>query len=255
MDRYKLLRRLAPVCLLAALLVMTTATLAWMKTNEESNALYVALSDFEVEGKLFFGGTAYDHGNTILADVSLLPGAPNYIGDMKFQVEYTGVSPAYIRVRILEQWLDSSTDEVLSSNYLPYYLAGTATNLLVSGDTVLAGGTAAATEALANNGVWIDERPQDFCYYYSVPVRPHTLGATYQGSDGDRTLTDVQDGAVLLTLLDQTAPGASNAELLQGVDPDRMLLSLRFEVEAVQPNRFREFFGRETYPEPPAATP
>lgn len=255
MGKKRILRRLAPLCLLAALLVMTTATLAWMKTNETNNSLYVALSDFEVEGKLLFGDQVYDQGSSILVDVNLTdPSHDQYIGKLKFQVAYTGVSPAYVRVRVLEQWLDITNQEILSSNYLPYHVTGAAFNVLADGgQTVLAGGSGqGAVSPLADPGEWIDERAQDFCYYYSVPVRPRKLAAGLdENNPQEPILQEIKDGAILLTLMDQTAGDADNAKLLQSVDTDHTQLSLRFEVEAVQPNRFREFFGREIYPEVP----
>lgn len=248
MKRRYSIGRLAVWGLLAALLAMTTATLAWMQAKESIDAAYVAVSDFDVEGTLYFNDTLYQKGQDILVEVGLTPGSTNYIGTMRFDVVYTGISPAYIRVRVLEQWEDIATGDLISSEYLPYYTTGAAVNVKTGGTVVSAGG---AGDILAEPGVWIDERATDFCYYYSTPVRPKTLSATYDNVTS-QTLTSIGDGAIALTLMDQTAAGANNATLLQSIDPNKVRLSLRMEIEAVQPNRFRELFGRESYPKAPA---
>ncbi|MEG0764628.1 MAG: hypothetical protein RR403_01165 [Pseudoflavonifractor sp.] len=243
MHRKKLI--LAAVSLLLAGALATAASFAWLGKSQEASGIYTVLSDFEVAGKLSFGDKEYA-GKDVLVPVSFTPADDNYIGKMKYSITYTGASPAYLRVRILEQWLNPKTNEILSAGYLNYNITGIAASALPAPkpSTLPAAGT--GTQVLAETGTWVDYRAKDYCYYYSVPVQPKDIPVTKAGE----TVSAVGDGAVTLTLIDQLAPGADNAALTAGIDPTTTTLSLLIQVEAVQPNRIREFWNIEAIPQP-----
>lgn len=253
MYRKKLL--LAAVCVLLAVGLLVSGTLAWLSKSRPANGTFTVLSDFEVSGALTFGGSevAYQ-GDSILAYVSFSPDAPNYIGKLKYTVQYTGASPALIRVRLLEQWTDLSFNEILPMSFLDYYVPqdGSAVRLAPpipstspssSPPTIPAAGP--ENGALAESGVWIDHRATDYCYYYSVPVQPKTLSANAAGAPMPET-----SGTVELTLIDQAFLAEHAGDLVDGIDPATTEMGLVIEVEAVQPNRYREFWGLDALPQP-----
>lgn len=211
--------------------------MAWLSKSQTADTAFTTLSDFEVTGVLSFkGGTPYE-GNSILVPISFLPGSDNYIGNLKYKVRYTGASPAYIRVRVLEQWTDSGANEILPASFLKYTIAEsapTSPGFPTGTPTIPAAGPGASTDALATTGKWFDNRQVDYCYYYNVPVQPRQL------NDKEST---IGDGIVELTLIDQ-----KDGSLIQGIDPNTTDMGLVIEVEAVQPNRYREFWGLSALP-------
>ncbi len=230
--------------LLCAGLAAVSGTYAWLSKEQPADGIYTTLSDFEVEGVLTFSDTAYE-GTEVLIPVSFEPTAPNYIGGLKYVVRYTGASPAYIRVRMLEQWIDTSANEIMPVNYLPYAISQEAVSIVPSTDSTAPSIPAASGEdgVLAQSGTWVDHRAKDYCYYYTVPVQPKDLPVTKAGE----TVRAIQDGCVELTLIDQTK--ADNDALVAGIDPDTTQLTLILQVEAVQPNRIREFWGIDRIPQ------
>lgn len=241
MNRKKLF--FSGACLVLALLTAVGGTFAWLLKQQATSDAYTALSDFEVEGVLSFGGKVYE-GDTVLVPVSFDPGSATYIGNMKYMVRYTGVSPALIRVRVLEQWVDTRANEIMPVNFLSYALstetrrAGPDTD---QSGIIPAAGAGKAEDVLAQAGTWLDNREADYCYYYSVPVQPKALSTPKEGD-----VVSVKDGQVELTLFAQTPE--NTAGMIEGIDPESTQLMLLVEVEAVQPNRYREFWGIDTLP-------
>lgn len=230
------------VCLLLAVAMLTPSTVAWLSKSQRADTAFTSLSDFEVTGILSFkeDGLPYE-GTSVLAPVSFTPTADNYIGNLKYTVRYTGSSPAYIRVRVLEQWTDSSSDDILPASFLEYKIAPGGNphtpGFPTGTPTIPAAGPSA--ENLAKMGEWVDNRKVDYCYYYTVPVQPKLLEAK-----GEGTATVIGDGTVELTLIDQS----ENADLIAGIDPTTTEMGLVIEVEAVQPNRYLEFWGISALP-------
>lgn len=220
--------------------MLSQSTVAWLLKQQTADTAYTALSDFEVTGVLSFGTSVYE-GSSILVPINLIDeSSPTYIGKMKYTVRYSGISPAYIRVRILEQWTDVSTNEVLPSGFLKYKVAEDGNPIAVISDakakTIPAAGPSTGTAGLAEMGKWVDNRPSDYAFYYNVPVQPKLL-----------TLSDgkvIGDGTVELTLIDQHG----SIDLIADVDPTLAQMGLVIEVEAVQPNRYREFWGISALP-------
>ncbi len=228
-------------CLLLSAGLLVTGTLAWLTKSRSTDGTFTVLSDFEVTGTLSFGnGTAYN-GSSILVPISFNPESSNYIGNMKYVVHYTGASPALIRVRVLEQWTGVDTNEVLSVPFLQYHVSGAVEAATPPSDSSTIPVAGPDQGALAENGVWIDYRAVDYCYYYSVPVQPKQLPNS--GSDG---ATVVGGSTVALTLIDQAGGSPLSAD-------SSTEMGLIIEVEAVQPNRYREFWGMDVLPQPPTA--
>ncbi len=215
--------------------------MAWLSKSQKAEGTFTVLSDFEVEGILSFQDGVTYTGQSILVPVSFNPLADNYIGNMKYVVRYTGASPAYVRVRLLEQWTDRSSNEVLPASFLSYAVTESglpAAAAPAPDPSIPAAGGGAAGDALTGVGHWVDNRAADYCYYYSLALQPKMLAAA-----GTGTALTVGDGSVELVLIDQR--GVSPAP---DVDPLATQMGLILEVEAVQPNRYREFWGIRSLP-------
>lgn len=202
---------------------------SWLNEREEAKAS-LAISDFEITGVAFFSAetdeaalaaeladlTATSSGTlNSLQDVNLTDeAADNYIGKLRFGVKYSGISPALIRVRILEQWIDVETEEVLSAEFTPY--------LTASG--------------------WIDHRTEDYCYYSKGTV---PAAAAVTGGSISEALAVRKENLILIKGVDTAAmSGGIGGNLREDVR-----LKLVFEVQGAQPNRFRELFELENYPQ------
>ncbi len=202
---------------------------SWLNEREEAKAS-LAVSDFEITGVAFFStetdetalaaelsGMTETSASTLngLQNVNLTnEAADNYLGKLRFGVKYEGISPALIRVRVLEQWIDVETEEVLSAEFTPY--------LTASG--------------------WIDHRTEDYCYY-SKGVLPSETTVT--GSSISESLTVRNENLLLIKGVDLPAMSGG----IGGTLRDDVRLKIVFEVQGAQPNRFRELFGLERYPQ------
>ena len=244
MHRKRLI--VAVSCLLMTVAMLASGTVAWLLKSQKADTAYTSLSDFEVSGTLSFQKDIAYSGSTILVPISFQAGTDNYIGDMKYVITYTGSSPAYIRVRVLEQWTDSATNEILAAGFLKYELSSSAEPVEPSegaaptASPIPAAGSGASSDALAEMGEWKDNRKNDYCYYYSVPVQPKML--TNTGTD---SAVAIGDGKVELTLFDHR--GKDISSLLNDISATSKM-GLVIEVEAVQPNRYREFWGIRALP-------
>ena len=240
---------LALLSLLCVLSFAAVGSYAWLsKTQAPEEKIYTALSDFELVGTLSFVGKdgnpyTYVSSGEVLVPIGLTEGSTNYIGSMKYDITYRGVSPAYIRVRVIEQWLDRSTGEIKSMPYMSYHITGAVSTDKTSGSTISV--ASSSSSELAVQGVWVDNRSADFSYYYSVPVQPKSLAAT-----GEQNNATLSDGAVTITLIDQRSSTDRPNPMPDGVNPATTDLSLLIQVEAVQPNRFREFWNIDAIPQP-----
>lgn len=178
-------------------------TRAWLFPVEEAKNA-VKISDFKISGKAYFGETEA----TTLENISLSnPDAPTYLGNLKYVVEYSGISPAMVRIRILEQWVDKNSDVIKDAEFTQYQIS-------------------------TASGIWYDNRKNDYCYYYmgAEGLENGLLTGTNQGETKELVLFDGVDMANI-----QSTDGNTEFKLI-------------IQVEAVQPNRFREFFDIEKLP-------
>ncbi|MEG1583638.1 MAG: hypothetical protein RR361_01135, partial [Anaerovorax sp.] len=172
----------------------------------------VGVSDFKVKGTAYFGDTAAsDLNNISISD----PKGGRYLGDLKYVVTYEGISPAYVRVRILEQWIDKNSDTIKDTAFTDY---------------------TCGKKAISGGGIWYDNRKQDYCYYYQANkgMFQPDISASSEGA-----ITSTKKEVVLFDGVDMTNITASD---------ENTELKLIIQVEAVQPNRFREFFKMDKMP-------
>lgn len=197
------------VSLAAAAALLGVKTYGWLNAKEEAVS-DVAVSDFKVDGQAYFGSTAADDlGNIKISSES----DARYLGKLKYKVSYEGISPAYIRVRILEQWVDNKTDTILDAPFTDYQLQG---------------------------DQWYDNRANDYCYYLKEPAGPTVVTSSALTTSGSPIgISTEKREIVLFDGVDMSG--------VQGSDSSTKL-TLIIQVEAVQPNRYREFWNMEHLP-------
>lgn len=162
---------------------------------------------------------------------SVDPNAENYIGKLRASVKYQGRGVGLVRVRLVEEW---ST---------PIYSTSTVTQEGEGGETVTTttktktGRTvqpyqieipyvvsAEYTGSGGNQSAWYDNRAKDYCFYYATPV--YSTG------------TSVID---LITGVDATS-------IDLGVLPVDTEINILFETDAVQVNRYPQYWGLDKLP-------
>ncbi|WP_130861033.1 hypothetical protein [Bacilliculturomica massiliensis] len=194
----------------AAVGLLGSGTLGWLNPQEEAVS-DVAVSDFHIAGQAYFGQTAADD----LSGIKISTASSNrYLGDLKYVVNYEGISPALVRVRILEQWVDRKTDSILDAPFTSYRIQGDG---------------------------WYDNRANDYCYYYKTPVGPSLVTSAAVTVSGSAAV-GVKAQKQQLVLFDGV-----DMDSVQGSDANTEF-TLIIQVEAVQPNRYRQFWNMEHLP-------
>lgn len=231
----------AAVCLL---LLLSFVTFSWLQRTIGFQNQAV-ISDFGVEGLVYFEAadtadntmplaelikkTPYAAAGETMIPVNLVDkNAANYIGNLRFVVKYTGTSPAYIRMQMLEQWTES--DVFIESLIPPYNVPADNDGIfLYSGERqLLFPSYKSAGEQPQSGTGWYDNRQRDFCYYYNAPVYPYEAG-----------------GTVYMLLLNGLSD--ENVQSLGNIR-EGVTMRLMLKLQAVQPNRYREFFGIDKLP-------
>ncbi len=191
MEKKKLFSRrgmkLNLILILLLLLALLAAVFAWLY-RDKGQQPYTGVSNFNLTGDVYFEtaggkrveGAQHLEDGLLQVDVSN-PAADNYLGNLRVDVTYKGYSPAYIRVRMIEQWIDEQTDTLQPVQYIPY-LVGEGQN-------------------------WFDNRQEDLCFYYQQMVsasqdknveQQKTLRLIEGVEEG--FLSSIQDGAASLYL-------------------------------------------------------
>ncbi len=207
----------APAVLIIAvitLIVFIGATTAWIIVNEthEFSRLF-NVSNFNATADVYFesdGGTVYTLNsaspyvnadgtfNVELSNTS----APNYIDNLRLNVNYTGKGSALIRIKAVHQFI--SNGKIISVNaQIPYTVSD------------------AYTSAYTGNQLkWFDNRANDYCYYLATPVH---------GADNVTTYNMGVISGIDTSLIPSFATGTT--------------LTVAFELDAVQVNRYTQFWG------------
>jgi hypothetical protein len=127
----------------AMVLIIVLTVFAWLLKEDTIND--AGISNFVSDGDVYF---IADENRVEVSDfvtggllkVNLYnTSAQNFIGNLRFDVKHKGFSPCYLRVRILEQWIDDKSQEIMQGDNIPY---------IVGND-------------------WYDNRLKDLCFYYN----------------------------------------------------------------------------------------
>lgn len=247
-------RRRITAALLALVLVMSLSffAYAWLIQKERDVTNQVFLTDLDIACDLYFVQGIGSDNQLTLADledktpyvkpdkdsmitVSFDKNDANYIGNLRLAVKVTGGSPAYVRIKILEQW--TVDDTFIPSTLTPYTVPKTQQEIFgVEKENWLTSlfpswqqeNNLNITDTDYPDGAWFDNRKSDFCYYYRVPVYPFQQGT-----------------AVSMLLINGITD--DNFSTMMNTN-EKTQLKLILEAEAVQPNRYREFFNIEKLP-------
>lgn len=107
-----------------ALVVVYTATTAWL-TGEPINPIsFTKLDDFNYETRVYFlqdDGTEVEvtSGSAVEVDYSD-PTAQNYVSKLRVEVKHIGDGVAFSRVRVSHEWLAEDGGRLQGDAYLPF---------------------------------------------------------------------------------------------------------------------------------------
>lgn len=214
MKKLKLRRPPAAVLIaLAAVLVIASITLAWLTVGDAITNRQFGLSNFDAYAELSFEGAVNPISHYQNPDKSLNvnvtnAAAENYIGKLRVTANYKGKGSAYLRVKVLQQW-EKGGEILQADSFIPFGIA-TPYGASDSGD----------------QSKWFYNRKNDFCFYYATVLKLdnnsfQALPLIISGFDGDK---------------------------MKAISPSGANLSLAFTLEAVQVDRYPQFWHMETLP-------
>ena len=205
-----------------ALVVLMSGTLAWLTIGDAVTTRIYSLSNFDAYAEVYFmDGTTkttptksdYDSIEVNYTDSN----APNYIGKLRVDAQFKGRGFAYIRLKMVQQWQDGSDKILQSDAVVPYdinipYLA----------------------EDTGDQNKWYDNRRDDFCLYFA-----NRLSLTNAAFPTDN------DNYVKIPVI---VAGFDAVEMASIAPSDAVSLKTAFILEAVQVNRYPQFWGIDTLP-------
>ena len=200
------------IVLITAVVLVVSVTFAAIFRHTTTVERIFSVSNFSAQSVVWFDGlsdaqmSAYkgDYG----VEASIDPDAANYIGNLRAKVLYKGAGVGLIRVRMVEEWSTTSGGVRTVQPYnlhMPYTMSVT-----YSGS--------------GNKKAWLDNRMNDYCFYYTTPV--YSAG-----------MSEIP----LITGVD-----LSNFDL--GVLPSDTVVHILFETDAVQVNRYPQYWNLTELP-------
>ena len=215
------LRRPPTAVLIAIITLVAIAgtTVAWLLAGTGTLTRNFSLSNFNAEAVVWFeGGTmSQNTDKTISVDV-VDTNAPNYIGKLRVDAKYKGRGQAYIRLKMIQQWTDENGIILQSNVLLPYNISTPYT------------GTSGPQSA------WFDNRPDDYCLYYAQKL----------------TSLENETYVNIPVIIADPNPTQFAAKLAAVVPRGTVNLKIAITLEAVQVNRYPQFWGIERLPWIPA---
>jgi hypothetical protein len=225
MNKAKLRRPPTAVLIaIIAVVVLVGTTVAWLTYGEAITTRVYSLSNFDAYAEVYFDGAVNPPDFHQNADGSINVDltndtAENYIGKLRVDAYYKGRGSAYVRLKAIQQWQDSGGKILQADASIPY---GIATPYL-STDT-------------GNQAKWYDNRVDDFCFYYATPLKANNNTFT--------AIPIITSGfdSVRMAAISPTGAGTT--------------LKVAFTFEAVQVNRYPQFWGMQRLPwvSPPVVT-
>ena len=198
--------------------IVVGLTAAWFMADQILINRLFNISNFDATLNVSFDGGTVAKNEDGTIPVSFNSSDSNYIGKLRVSVTYKGAGVSMLRVQCTQQW--KSGDTVVHVNtMLPYFIGDTDnSSLYLDTDE-------------GNQQKWFDNRNKDYCFYYATPTYSTESGETvmliagFDDSDFDSTLVSDLD------------------------------LSVAFEVQAVQIERYPQFwYGATDGSEPSSYT-
>lgn len=218
----KIKMRKPPTAVLVAIIaivVFVSGTVAWLTVGDAVTTRIYNLSNFDAYAEVYFLDGVTKTTPTKGADGSVEvnitnTGATNYIGKLRVDAHFKGRGFAYLRLKTVQQWQDAGGKILQADTVIPYAIA----NPYLAADT-------------GNKNKWYDNRQDDYCIYYADRLKAANTPYT--------PMPIIIDGfkAAELAAIAPTGTGIT--------------LKVTFTLEAVQVNRYPQFWGIETLPWPP----
>ena len=201
--------------LVVAVLLIVSVTFAAIFRQSISASSTFKVSNFAAQTVVQFDGLSdarteqYKTEYGVLASVD--PSADNYIGKLRAHVQYSGRGVGLVRVRLTEEWSITKNGVRTVQPYqldIPYVVSDAYSGSAGSG----------------NQSAWYDNRLNDYCYYYATPVY----------STGTSTIDLIE--------------GVDTSGIDLGVLPISTQVHILFETDAVQVNRYPQYWGLDKLP-------
>ncbi len=205
-----------------ALVVLMSGTLAWLTIGDAVTTRIYSLSNFDAYAEVYFMDgttkttpTTGDYGSIEVNYTD--SNAQDYIGKLRVDAHFKGRGFAYIRLKMIQQWQDGSDTILQSDAVLPYNID-----------------TPYLAEDTGDQNKWYDNRRDDFCLYFA-----NRLSLTNAAFPTDN------DNYVKIPVI---VAGFDAVEMAAIAPSDAVSLKTAFILEAVQVNRYPQFWGIDTLP-------
>ncbi len=182
----------------------------WLR---ESQTIDMSVSNFKAEPVCYFEGKENEH-LTGLIELSTNEEDPNYIGNFRVKVKYSGDGAGYLRVRMVHKFTTGTSDiAVQHPAKIPY---ATAKGMNEDGTTEV--------------NLWHDNRSKDYCYYY-------------QGTDKDKGRLDADSDEKVKSVQLITGLSKEASEMIAGFAEADAVIKVAVEADMVQINRYPQIWG------------
>ena len=210
------------VLIVAVVLVLSITFAAIFRQSNTIDRMFT-VSNFSAESVVWFEKNVGGDTVTISSDnyedsygirASVDPIDDNYIGNLHAKVRYKGAGVGLIRVRMVEEWSTTKSENNQLVRVVQPYRLDLPYNLSPS----------AYSGSGANQQAWLDNRASDYCFYYTTPV--------------------YSSGTSELPLIE----GVDTDSIDLGVLPSDTVVHVLFETDAVQVNRYPQYWGMTSLP-------
>ncbi len=225
------------IVLIVAIVLIVSVTFAAIFRHSMTITRLFQVSNLSAQSVVWFDGVSesdmgqYKTEYGVLASID--PSDANYIGKLRAKVQYKGRGVGLVRVRMVEEWSTPNSytrtveeevdgdivqrqETVDYRTVFPYKL-----NMTYTLDSAYTGSDS------GNKRAWFDNRTNDYCFYYATPVY----------STGGDTWQDIP----LIT-------GVNTENIDLGLLPSDAQIHVLFETDAVQVNRYPQYWGITSLP-------
>ncbi len=205
------------IVLVSAIVLVVSVTFAAIFRHTTTVERIFEVSNFSAQSVVWFEKTV--SGSPVIVSsaaytdsygvkVSIDPSDDNYLGNLRAKVLFKGAGVGLVRVRMVEEWSTTSNGV---RTVQPYNLS-----MPYTLDNTYTGS--------GNKKAWLDNRMNDYCFYYTTPV--------YSAGTSEIPLIT----------------GVNMAGLDLGVLPSDTDVHILFETDAVQVNRYQQYWGISALP-------
>ncbi len=222
------------IVLIVAIVLIASVTFAAIFRHSMTITRLFQVSNLSAQSVVWFDGVSESDMGKYKTEygvrASIDPSDDNYIGKLRAKVQYKGRGVGLVRVRMVEEWSTPNSytrtveeevdgdivqrqETVDYRTVFPYKLDMTYTL-----DSAFTGS--------GNQRAWFDNRTNDYCFYYATPV--YSIGDTAR---------DIP----LIT-------GVNTENIDLGLLPSDAQIHVLFETDAVQVNRYPQYWNITSLP-------